>query len=77
MCILILLLSAGLHSIKAFPIIFSGHRHIGTWLYTLHNALKPHIPGHGSLHLRFIHALFCGQSLFKTHSGLHPMKGSP
>lgn len=40
-------------------------------------AFVPQVPGHGSLHLFCIHALFLGQSLFNTHSGLHPTYGSP
>lgn len=40
-------------------------------------AFVPQVPGHGSLHLLYMHALFLGQSLFSTHSGLHPEYGSP
>lgn len=63
--------------IKAFPCMPSGHLHIGMWLYTSQIAFVPQVPGHGSLHLLWIHALFLGQSLFNTHSGLHPKYGSP
>lgn len=62
---------------KAFPCIPSGHLHIGMWLYTSQIAFWPHVPGQGSLHLFCIHALFFAQSLFNTHSGLHPEYGSP
>lgn len=44
---------------------------------TLHSAFVPQVPGHGSVHLCLTQALSLGQSLFKTHSGLHPMYGSP
>jgi len=51
--------------------------HIGKWLTTWHNALRPHDPGHGSLHFVFIQARLAGQSEFRTHSGLHPSYGLP
>lgn len=44
---------------------------------TWHSAFKPQVPGQGSLHLLFVHALSWGQSVFVTHSGLQPMYGSP
>lgn len=37
----------------------------------------PHVPGQGSLHLLFAHAFVRSQSAFVTHSGLHPVYGSP
>lgn len=40
-------------------------------------AFVPQVLRQGSLHLLYIHALFLGQSLFSTHSGLHPEYGSP
>lgn len=40
-------------------------------------AFCPHVPGQGSTHLFLIHALFLGQSVFNTHSGRHPVYGSP
>lgn len=43
----------------------------------LHSALIPHDPGHGSLHLLLEHALLRSQSEFETHSGRHPVYGSP
>lgn len=53
------------------------HAHEGEWLIILHSAYAPHIPGHGSRHLLFMQALSLGHSLFNTHSGLHPVYGSP
>lgn len=44
---------------------------------TLHSAFKPQVPGQGSLHLLFTHALLRSQSVFITHSGLQPVYGSP
>lgn len=46
-------------------------------MFTVHLALTPQVPGHGSIHLLFTHALFLGQSVFKTHSGRQPVYGSP
>lgn len=37
----------------------------------------PQVPGQGSLHLLFEHALLRSQSEFDTHSGRHPVYGSP
>ena len=37
----------------------------------------PHVPGHGSIHLRLEHALLVGQSELETHSGRHCEYGSP
>lgn len=35
------------------------------------------MPGHGSTHLLFTHALLLEQSEFVTHSGRQPVYGSP
>lgn len=40
-------------------------------------AFNPHVLIQGSMHLFFMHALFCGQSVFIIHSGLQPKYGSP
>lgn len=37
----------------------------------------PQAPGQGSLHRLFEQALLRSQSEFDTHSGLHPVYGSP
>lgn len=50
---------------------------VGAWFTTLHSAFKPHMPGQGLRHLLLVHALSLGQSVFSTHSGLHPVYGSP
>lgn len=42
-------------------------------MITLHCALKPQIPGQGSIHFVFEHALFNGQSALIVHSGRHPV----
>lgn len=44
---------------------------------TLHSALRPHVPGQGSTHLLLTQALLRSQSEFVTHSGRHPVYGSP
>lgn len=51
--------------------------HEGAWLTTTHSAFIPHVPGQGSTHLLFVHALLLSQSELVTHSGLHPTYGSP
>lgn len=45
---------------------------MGIWLYTLHWALRAHVPGHGFTHLLREQTLSKGQSVFVTHSGLQP-----
>ena len=65
------------HWTNAFPTIPLGQLHMGTWLYTKHSALTPHVPGQGSTHLFLKQALFWGQSVFSTHSGRQPTYGSP
>lgn len=67
----------GIQLTNGLPVCPSGHEHIGMWLTTLQIALLPHVPGHGSLHLFLTQALFFGQSELETHSGLHPVYGSP
>lgn len=42
-----------------------------------HSVFSPQVPGQGSTHLLRIQALSCGQSMLKTHSGLHPLYASP
>ena len=51
--------------------------HDGAWLATWHSAFRPHVPGHGSLHLLLTQARSLGQSVFSTHSGRQPVYGSP
>lgn len=43
--------------------------HKGLWLTTLHNALTPHLPTHGSIQRSFWQALLLGHSESITHSG--------
>lgn len=50
---------------------------IGEWFRTLHSAFVPQVPGHGSTHLLLTHDLRLSQSEFWTHSGRHPVYGSP
>jgi len=44
---------------------------------TRHCALSPQVPGHGSLHLLLMQVLSFAQSELRTHSGRHPVYGSP
>lgn len=41
----------------------------GLWLIVLHKAFSPQVPGHGSRHFWFEHALFGLQSESIEHSG--------
>lgn len=43
--------------------------HIGVWFITLHRALVPQEPGHGSLHFCVMHARLLGHSGLTVHSG--------
>lgn len=52
------------------PVILNVQLQIGLWRITLHWELRPHVPGHGSMHLFLIHARFESHSEFITHSGL-------
>lgn len=67
----------GWHELRGSPVKPWKHIQEGAWLITRHSAFKPHVPGHGSLHLLFIHALDRSHSELRTHSGLHPVYGSP
>lgn len=40
-------------------------------------ALEAHVSTHGFMHLFLTQALSLGQSVLRTHSGLHPIYGSP
>lgn len=51
------------------PVYLNGQVHIGLWLLTLHIALWPQEPGHGSWHFRLIHAWDGEQSVLWIHSG--------
>jgi hypothetical protein len=44
---------------------------------TVQIALLAQVPGHGSMHLFLLQAMFLLQSPFSTHSGLQPILGSP
>ena len=50
---------------------------MGLWFCTVHWALRPHTPGHGSPHFWRMHACERGHSSLVTHSGRQPEKGSP
>lgn len=42
---------------------------IGLWFTTIHCALSPHVPGHGSMHFWLEQAMFNLQSVLTAHSG--------
>lgn len=56
------------HVTKGSPVKPALQPQIGLRLITSHRALMPQIPGHGSTHLRFLHARFTGQSELTVHS---------
>lgn len=58
------------HLEKGSPVSPVGQEQIGLWLRTLHIALVPHVPGHGSIHFILRQALSLVQSELTTHSGL-------
>ena len=51
--------------------------HTGLWFMTLHSALNPQTPGQGSIQCWLTQARVVIQSELTTHSGLHPLYGSP
>lgn len=61
---------AGRQLVKGSPMYRSGQVQIGVWLTTLHMALSPHDPGHGSIHFSRIHALLLIHSELIVHSCL-------
>lgn len=67
----------GVQRTNAFPANPWMQAQDGMWLITVHSAFWPQVPGHGSIHLFLIQALSLEQSLFRTHSGLHSLYGSP
>lgn len=60
------------HWTNAFPVIRSGHLHMGTWFITSHMAFEAQAPWQGFTHLFLRQALSWGQSELSTHSGRHP-----
>lgn len=53
------------------------HVQTGKWLTTWHSAFWLQVPGHGSLHLFIMQALFETQSELTVHSGLQLSYGLP
>lgn len=62
---------------NGFPIRPSKQEQEGMWFTVTHCVFSPQVPGQGSKHLFLIHALSWEQSMLITHSGLHPLYGSP
>lgn len=58
-----------IHCVYGSPSYPEMQLHTGLCLTTLHNALTPHLPTHGSMQRSFIHALLLGHSESITHSG--------
>lgn len=65
-----------LHPTKGSPSKPDKQLHIGRWLTTLHRALKPQDPTHGSLHLLATQDNVRGQSWSIKHSG-RQLGGAP
>lgn len=59
------------------PVKPGGQEHVGMWLMTEQSAPVPHVPGHGSAHLKRIQASAGAQSGFVSHSLRQPLYGSP
>lgn len=57
---------------KGSPVNPGRQVQIGKWLTVRQSAFDPQVPGQGSLHLFPMQALSWEQSVFNTHSGLHP-----
>lgn len=57
--------------LNGLPLKPGKHEQIGRWLLTLHCALLPQAPGHGSLHRLLMHAMTALHSELIVHSGLH------
>ena len=64
------------HAVKGSPRYPGLHVHVGAWLMTLHWALTPQTPGHGSTQWRLTQARLGGQSALMVHSGLQ-LGGEP
>lgn len=56
--------------LKGSPVYPSGQVQVGMWLKTLHSAMIPQEPGHGSTHFWFMQAKLLEHSEFIVHSGL-------
>lgn len=69
--------SISVQALKGSPVKPGKQVQEGAWLITRHVAPCPQVPGQGFTHLLFKQALLRSQSVFVTHSGLHPMYGSP
>lgn len=59
------------HRENGSPEYETGHVQIGLWLTTLHSALTPQEPTHGSTQRWLLHAWLSGHSALMVHSGLH------
>ncbi len=59
------------HWTNGSPLNPVGQEHMALWLTTVHKALIPQAPLHGSLHFCWMQARWLGHSAFIMHSGLH------
>lgn len=57
-----------IHWVKGSPVKSTGQEQIGLWLTTVHCALIPQVPGHGSIHFWLLQAMFAWQSELIIHS---------
>lgn len=59
------------------PLVPGGHEHKGIWLTVSQSAPIPQVPWQGSRQCERIQAFEGEQSESATHSGRHPVYGSP
>lgn len=64
-------LPVGWQSVNGSPVYPLMQLQNGLWLTTLHLALRPQVPGHGSRHFWFKQARCGAHSELDVHSGLH------
>ena len=76
-CVWLLLREIGEHDLKASPANPFSQEQMVKWFVTVQMALIPHVFGQGSTHSPLTQASFLKQSVFKIHSGLQPVLGSP
>lgn len=69
-------MGTALHEKKGSPVKPSGHEQTGTWLVTEQMAAVPHVPGHGSTHLKPMQASAGAQSVLASHSRRQPWPAS-
>lgn len=64
---------AGLQAKNGSPVKPGGQEQVGIWFMTAQSAPVPHVPGHGSAHLKRMQARPGAQSGLVSHSRRHPL----